>query len=144
MKNKKEQNYCSHNNTQYIRRQLICGSYITGNIPAKVAYSKTIKLLITYKITRYFRYADGVPIVTGSSVTSTEGDIHSKFSSICVNMSLTMEEEHNKKTNFLDIKIAINHRPLQHSRYKKLTTDNSIKKANIIPRRRTKKNSEIR
>jgi len=41
-----------------------------------------INLLITNKVTGYFKHVEGIHTVMGNNITATE-DIYSKFTSIC-------------------------------------------------------------
>jgi purine-nucleoside phosphorylase len=124
-----DQNYFQFKNVNYIQTEGLAmgapSSAILSEIYMQFLQNNTIyNILRTHNIKGYFRYIDDILIV----YSSTESNIHevlNKLNQINPKLKFTLQEEINKKNNFLDITIQREQLHLT-SIYRKPTTTDSI------------------
>jgi len=124
------QNYFQFMNENYVQTEGLAMGTPTSAILSEI-YLQFLEnniiynILKTHNIKGYFRYVDDILVICNT----TESNIHdvlNDFNQITPKLKFTIEEEIERKLNFLDITIQrVQHRITTHI-YRKLTTTDSI------------------
>jgi hypothetical protein len=84
-------------------------------------HNQVYNLLTKNKIIGYFRYVDDILIVYDKNKTHNDTMI-TEFNTLHPTINFTVENEENKKLNFLDLTIHREHNKLDYTIYRKLTS----------------------
>jgi hypothetical protein len=87
--------------------------------------TKIFEILRNSKIKGYYRYVDDILLIHNENYTNIE-EVHKLFNSITPDLKFTLEQEKDKKLNFLDITITRTDNQLNFDIFRKPTTTDTI------------------